>query len=147
MKETIKGEKKFVVDNKYTKHSLRFLFFCLVGGASFLIDWSFFNIFYAIVGLGFGLSITFSVAISMVFNFSINRNITFNARGYHLGKQMSKWLVVYLLSFIVRLGAGKITLTILGESLVTANIAFIIGIGLAIPISFLGSLLWAFKKD
>ena len=146
MRRLIKKGKEYVDNNQYAKHSLRFVFFCLVGGASFLIDWSFFNIFYALVGLGFFISITLSVGISMIFNFSVNRNVTFSARGHHVGKQISKWLIVYLIAFGIRLGAGKITLIMLGESLLTANVAFIIGIGLAIPVSYLGSLLWAFKK-
>ena len=83
---------KNIKENKHAKHIGRFLFFCLIGGISFLIDWSFFNVFYKF-GLGFVISTICSVAISMVFNFSVNRNITFSARGDHMGKQIIKWVV------------------------------------------------------
>ncbi len=137
---------KKIKESKHAKHIGRFLFFCLIGGISFLIDWSFFNVFYKF-GLGFILSTICSVSISMVFNFSVNRNVTFSAKGYHLGKQIFKWLIVYGFAILVRIGIGKLILIYLGETTFTANIAFIVGIAVSIPISFLGSMLWAFKKD
>jgi len=51
--------------NGKVKHVFRFGFFCFIGGFSFLIDWSFFNIFYKI-GFSFIIAITLSVAISMI---------------------------------------------------------------------------------
>ncbi len=137
---------KNIKENKHAKHIWRFLFFCLIGGISFLIDWSFFNVFYKFV-LGFVISTICSVAISMVFNFSVNRNITFSARGDHMGKQIIKWLMVYGVAILVRIGIGKLILLWLGETVLTANIAFIVGIAVSIPISFFGSMLWAFKKN
>ncbi len=138
--------KKVRESNGKVKHVFRFGFFCFIGGFSFLIDWSFFNLFYNI-GFSFIIAITLSVAISMVFNFSVNRNVTFSAKGHCVKKQIYRWLIIYLIAFLVRLGSGKIILILLGENLLSANIAFVLGVGLAIPVSFFGSLLWAFKKD
>jgi len=123
----------------------KFAMFCFVGGLAFLIDWSFFNLFYGL-GFLFEIAIVFSWMISMVFNFSINRNITFSARGFDIKKQILKWVLVYLIAFLARLGGSKLVLILLGETIFNANIAFIVGIIISIPISFLGSLLWAFKK-
>lgn len=127
-------------------HFWKFVFFCFVGFCAFLIDWGFFNVFYKISSW-FVFSRTASAMISMVFNFNVNRNITFSARGHSVKKQIIRWLIIYFVALLVNVGIGKIVLTILGENLLNANIAFFCGIALAIPISFLGSLLWVFKKE
>lgn len=130
---------------KYKKY-LRFLCFCVVGTTAFLIDWAIFNLSYKLTSF-FVLSLAFGWCISMIFNFSVNRNLTFSARGYFIKKQLSKWLIVYAFSFLIRAITGKITLFMLGESVLNANIAYFVGIAIEIPINFFGSLLWAFKKE
>ncbi len=124
----------------------KFLIFCLIGGFAFLIDFGFFNLFYYF-GIGFVVAATFSWIISMVFNFIINRNVTFSARGYSVKQQILKWIVVYFIAFLVKIGSGKLLLFFIGENALTANIAFIFGLAISIPISFFGSLLWAFRKS
>jgi len=128
------------------KNFRKFVIFCFVGFCSFLIDWTFFNIFYKISSW-FIFSIVIATVISMIFNFIMNRNFTFKARGYSIKKQIPRWLVVYFITLLSRIISGKCIIIVLGENLLNANIAYFVGIALAIPISFLGSLLWAFKKD
>lgn len=123
----------------------KFVVFCFVGAGAFLIDLGVFNIFYKIIGI-FEIAITISFIVSMIFNFSVNRNLTFRARGQSVLKQAPKWLLVYVVAFFARLILGKIIIMMLGNSVLTANIAFISGLAISIPISFLGSLYWAFKK-
>lgn len=135
-----------MIFNFVKKHFWRFMVFSIIGFAAFLIDWLFFNIFYSITSW-FILSMTLATAISMIFNFIVNRNLTFKARGHSIKKQMPRWILIYILAFLARVISGKIILNLLGENTLTANIAFLVGISLAIPISFLGSLLWAFKKE
>ena len=130
----------FIINNFF-----KFLFFGFIGFCAFLIDWSFFNLFYRISSM-FVFSKTISAGISMIFNFNINRNITFKAKEGVIKKQVTRWLIVYLVAFLANVTTGKIVLTILGESILNANIAFFAGVIIAIPISFLGSLLWAFKR-
>jgi len=131
----------FIIDNFF-----KFLFFGFIGFCAFAIDWFFFNVFYRISSW-FVFSRTISAGISMIFNFNVNRNITFKAKGGFIKKQLTRWLIVYLIAFLANVIVGKIILTILGENLLNANIAFFAGIFIAIPISFLGSLLWAFRKN
>jgi len=126
-------------------HFWRFNFFCIIGLTAFLIDWGFFNLFYKITSW-FIFSMTLGTIISMIFNFNINRNITFKARGHCIKKQIIRWLIVYIIAFLTRVFSGKLILFLIGESILTANIAFLTGVIIAIPISFFGSLFWAFKK-
>ncbi len=130
----------FLVENLW-----KFIGFCLVGVGAFLIDWIFFNAFYR-VGIDFIISRTSSALISTIFNFNINRNFTFRAREYSIKKQIFKWVIVYSIALLANVIVGKLVLNFLGESVLNANIAFLSGIVIAIPIAFLGSLFWAFKK-
>lgn len=123
----------------------KFMIFCLVGFGAFLIDWLFFNAFYN-VGIRFVFSRVSSAIISMVFNFGVNRNSTFRAIGYSVKKQIFRWIIVYSIAILVNVIVGKLVLNLLGENILNANIAYFAGILVAIPIAFLGSLLWVFKK-
>jgi putative flippase GtrA len=132
--------------DKDVKHFLRFGFFCFVGLCAFLIDWGFFNLFYSL-GLSFVVAMTFSVALSMLFNFSVNRNVTFSGKGSSIRRQISKWLFVYFIAFLARIFVGNVVLILLGENLLTVQIAYFMGILVAIPIDYFGSLLWVFRKS
>lgn len=123
----------------------KILAFGLVGGGATLIDWAVFNVFF-FLGAYFSFAIAMGWILSMVFNFMVNRNWTFSARGRAIGTQIVKWLMVYALAFLARLLLSNLLLSLLGEGAINANIAFIGGLAISIPISFLGSLLWAFNN-
>ncbi len=129
------------------EHYLKFIIFCFVGGTASLIHMLFFNIFRFWLGVSFILSLFAGVFFSIVWNFSMNRNITFSARGYSIKKQLLRYAAVYSIS----IGANIITAltieSILGGGVLQENIATMGGIAVSIPISFFGSLLWAFKKN
>jgi len=122
----------------------KFMIFCFVGLTSAVIDLMTFNIFF--LKLGFFGSRILAVAISIIYNFSMNRNITFNARKHPIKKQMSRYLIIYSIAVLVGLTTSVIVFNILGNGTINANIASVSGILVSIPISFLGSLFWAFKK-
>lgn len=124
----------------------KFVVFSFVGGIAFLIDWTSFNIIYYLSSW-FIFSLAFAWIISMVFNFTTNRNFTFSATENPIKIQLPKWLIVQASAFLTRTFVGKSILFFLDENLFTANIAFFCGIMVAIPISFLGSNNWAFKKN
>jgi len=124
----------------------KFVVFCFVGFVAFCIDWAVFNFSYFLTNI-FIISVTLGWLISMIFNFSINRNFTFSAKGFCIKEQAIKWIIVYAGAFLARIFVSWIALGVLGESTLNANIAFFAGIIISIPISFLGSLFWAFKKN
>lgn len=140
---------------------MKFLCFCFVGGTSALIHMLVFNVFFKVFGfylnsnivflgasMNYILSFIMGVMISIVYNFSMNRNITFYAKNTSLKKQIPKFLVVYGLSIGVNFIIGIIVLNMFGiENILNANIAAFSGILASIPVSFFGSLLWTFKKS
>ncbi len=82
----------------------------------------------------------------MMFNFTMNRNVTFSAKGYSIHNQIVKYLIVYTLSIGVNLCTSLVVVSILRESTLNANIAAFAGILAGIPVSFFGSLLWTFRN-
>ena len=77
----------------------------------------------------------------------MNRNVTFSARGHPVKKQMVRFFIVYIVAIGVNFMTALILKNLLGVGMLQENIAAIGGIAISIPISFLGSLLWVFKKD
>jgi putative flippase GtrA len=125
----------------------KFMMFCFVGLTAALIHLTVFNFFRFWVGVSFFISLVLAIFISIIYNFSMNRNITFSARGHSIKKQLPRYLVVYVLSIGTNIITALIINAILGAGVFQENMAAVGGILLSIPISFLGSLFWAFKKD
>ena len=123
----------------------KIILFCTTGGIATLIDMAFFNIFFITSSL-FILSRIGGILISMIFNFTFNRNITFKARNKKAHHQLWKFFILYGISMTANVLVGKATLLLLNDSLISANIAAISGLVISIPISFLGSMFWVFKK-
>lgn len=129
---------------RINKKLLRFICFCFVGGTSALIDLIVFNIAYYL-GFAFILCRIFAVGFSIIYNFSMNRNITFSAKGQSIKEQIPRYAVVYAISVGVNLIVSFIMVTLLEPGTINANISAFTGIVVSIPFSFFGSLLWAFK--
>lgn len=123
---------------------LKFISFCFIGASAALIDLLFFNIFFWF-GINFMVCRILAIALTLIYVFTMNRNITFLARARRKRHQIPKFLLVYSIAIIVALSVNWITITILGENTLNANIASILGIIFQIPITFFGSLFWTFK--
>lgn len=130
---------------KIPKIVKKIFFFGATGGIATLIDLLFFNLFFIISSM-FVLSRILGILISMIFNFTSNRNITFNARKGKVPNQAIKFLILYGISMGANVLTGKFILSLLEESLFSANIAAISGLAVSIPISFFGLMFWVFKK-
>ena len=125
--------------------SWKFIKFCFVGGTSALIGLIFFNIFFWF-GLNFVICVILSMLLSIIYNFSMNRNMTFKAKKVPIKNQVRKYGIVYFVSQGVNILTSVLMRNLLGEGTLQANIAVITGIAVSIPFSFFGSLLWAFKN-
>tara|TARA_Y100000034_G_C6548753_1_gene237010 strand:- start:29 stop:409 length:381 start_codon:yes stop_codon:yes gene_type:complete len=123
----------------------KFLIFCIVGGFTFIIDLILVNLLF-FLGLPFPIARTLSISLALVFNFFANRGITFGANRRAIKKQVIPYAVVYITSNLINLFSSILIVHIAGESFFIINIASFIGIIISVPISFLGSLLWTFKK-
>ncbi len=124
----------------------KFISFGVVGVLAFFLDWVIFNFVFYLTKF-FLFSLALGWVVSMTFNFTINRNYTFGAKGHHMGKQLYRWLIVHAVAFLARAGMGKLVLMVLGGGTLNANIAFFSGLIVSIPTTFFGSLWWVFKKN
>ena len=163
MEKIDNNSSSFLNDEKFLlfriSHIKKFVIFCFVGGTSAIIHLIIFNIFFKLFNITlqsnivfFGASIDYILATiiaiftSIIYNFSMNRNITFAAKHETVKKQLPKYAVVYSISICINFIVSLILINILGENTINANIATFCGIVASIPISFIGSLLWTFKK-
>lgn len=121
------------------------ILFGTTGGIATIIDIIFFNIIFISSSM-FVLSRIGGIFISMIFNFTLNRNITFKAKNKKISPQAIKFLILYFISMSANVITGKIVLSFLDKSVISANIAAISGLTVSIPLSFLGLMFWVFKK-
>lgn len=124
----------------------KFMIFCFIGLTSAVIDLTTFNIFF-FFKFPFFICRILATAISIIYNFSMNRNITFGAGEHSIKRQAPRYLIVYGISALVSFIISILVFNILGGGALNGNIASICGIIIGIPINFLGSLFWAFKKE
>ena len=83
----------------------------------------------------------------MIWNFLANRNVTFKAKSGKIKSQLPKYIVVYSIAMSSNVLISRIAFYLLGSGQLNANVAAFIGLCVSIPISFIGSLLWAFNTD
>lgn len=121
----------------------KFLSFCFAGASGAILELISFNIFFLF--LTFFPSKILSLSLALSLNFTINRNITFFARSGKITKQFTKYLIIYTIAIIINLSVSLLMNSVLGNGTINANIATVIGIVAAIPITFFGSLHWVFK--
>ena len=124
----------------------KFFIFCIIGGVSAIVDLTVFNVLF-FFKTNFIISRALAVFSAVLFNFFLNRNITFSARGYSIKKQLPKHIIVYALVMLTNVSVSTLMVLLLGEETFFANIASIMGIISGIPVSFIGSYLWTFKKN
>ena len=128
----------------------KFVCFCFIGGVSTLIDLVVFNIFSYFLGNGFlmpQLARILGIGISMIWNFTMNRNITFKAKEGKIKSQLIKWLILYGITSLVNLVIFSIAINLIGNSFWERNIAFVLGTGISLILNFIGSMFWAFKHS
>jgi len=120
--------------------------FCFVGLTSALVSLIVFNAFL-VLGLSFSISVILGILSSIIYNFLLNRTITFDAKSFPIKKQVLRYGFVYAFSQSVNFLVSSFSKFLLGGGTFKSNLAVLIGIVFSIPFSFLGSLLWAFKKQ
>lgn len=122
----------------------KILLFGFVGGVATLLDLLFFNLMFKFTSW-FVFSRIVGIALSMIWNFTVNRRVTFQAKEGKRSSQLIKYFIVYGTSMGLNVFVGWMIYGIIGPGQIQANIAAIFGFIISIPTSFIGSLLWTFK--
>ncbi len=127
----------------------KFIIFCFVGGIATLIDLGVFNLSAIILGKGVVLlqiSRLLGIIVSMMWNFVINRNLTFDAKNEKVRKQLPKWITLYSATSLINFLVFSWAVSVIGASFWERNIAFVCGYVISVPLNFVGSMFWAFRK-
>lgn len=131
------------------KNFYKFIIFGFVGGIAGLIDWGVFNLMAVILGKDFvmlQISRLLGIATSMIWNFSVNRNFTFKAKHEKIKVQLPKWLVLYAATSLINFVIFSGVISLIGTNFWERNIAFLCGWAISIPLNFIGSMFWIFRK-
>jgi len=128
-----------------TNTFIKFMKFCFVGLTSALLSLVVFNILFY-YGSNFTVSLIFGILFSIMYNFIMNREVTFSSRS-KLRKQIFRYGIVYIISQGINFLVSTIMVLLIGKETVYANFSVLIGIAVSIPFSFLGHLLWTFRKE
>jgi putative flippase GtrA len=123
----------------------KFILFCSVGGTGVLIETLILNILL-FFNASFSISKSLALFSSVSFVFFTNRRITFSANNLKINHQIPKFIIVYSLAILVNFSISLLVKIYLGGGLLESNVASFMGIICALPISFLGSNFWVFKK-
>ncbi|MBT3405404.1 GtrA family protein [archaeon] len=123
----------------------KFTLFCIVGILSMFVDLLIFNFLFNFK-INFILCRGLAVFGATIFNFFINRSLTFSAKQHKIINQLPKHITIYSIVMLINILVSATLLELLGNQVLYANIASLSGIIYGIPISFIGSLLWTFRK-
>jgi len=121
--------------------------FGIVGGIATVIDFIFFNLIFLMTSL-FVYSRVIGIFMSMIWNFMMNRTVTFKAQEGKIKGQLVKYLIVYGISMGSNvLVSWFVYVYMLSPGQLNANIAAVFALCVSIPLAFIGSKLWAFKTS
>jgi putative flippase GtrA len=123
----------------------RFFVFLFAGILGAIVEILSFNLFF--LKLDFFPSKIIALIMALSLNFSINRTVTFLASSGKMHKQAIRYITVYSIAIIINISSSYIANLILGKGFYRSNLAVAIGILVAIPITYFGSLFWVFKKE
>lgn len=120
----------------------RLIKFGMVGGSAFAIDFVIYVGLTRVGHLPYLLSRTISLAIAMVWNFTLNRNWTFRAREGKVQHQATRFLIVMGLTSLLSLGLMRVGVSYFHWH----DLLVMIGVSLLIMlINFLAHQAWSYK--
>lgn len=120
---------KIIPDIIFLKHKVadEFLKFIVVGVFSTAVNYSFFYIFFTKVGVMYLVSSAIGYMVGVVFSYFGNKIATFDTSASFKKKEFILFFFVYLVSLCISLVALHFFVTMLGLSVLLANL-FAIGI-------------------
>ena len=129
--------KNFIVINKQS-----ILSFLIVGALSAVENFVSFGVFWQLFKISYAYSVSIAYVLSVIFHFIANRNMTFKHRGTNMAPQISKYLVMIMINYLITLAIVNATVQIIGLS---PYIGIVLSIGTTVGIGYLTSRLWIFR--
>ena len=120
----------------------RFIKYAITGGMAIAIDFAIYYLLTRFVHLPYLASRTVSYGVALVWNFTLNRNWTFQAKSGRVSRQAPRFLVVMGVTLLLNLVFMRI-----GVSYLNINdlIVFIFVTGLTAVANFSAHMFWSYK--
>src|SRR3989338_6469946 len=135
----IKQLRNFFYENK-----ISIALFLVVGALTSLIKFSSFSLFWRIMGLSYTISASIAYFLSVAFHFIINRRITFKSYDAEPISQVTKYIALVALNYVVTIGIIRFMTETLHAS---PYFGLLLAITFMTIISYLLSKYWVFKLD
>ena len=126
------------IDKEHYRHLVYFIF---VGGISAAIYFLLLMIFLDYMGVGRRIAVSASFAVSTLFNFMANRNLTFKQKDSSVIKHSLRYVVMLLISYVLTMIIVEIGSSVFNQ---TVYVGSIVAIFISMFFRFALSKFWVF---
>lgn len=123
---------------KYTE----LILFLTVGLLTALIYFVLFTLLWKYLNLDYKISVSIAYMSSVIFQFLMNRNITFKSYDKKIAHQIYKFIILLLINYVLTL---IIVVSLVNKLLLSPYLAIILSLGITTSIGFILSRLWVFR--
>lgn len=116
--------------------------FLFVGAVTAAIYFALFTITWKWLHFDYKFAVSIAYILSVIFQFLANRQFTFKSKKENLLYQISKFIVLLMINYIITL---IIVITLVNQFLFSPYLAIILSLGITVITGFLLSKLWVFK--
>ncbi len=121
----------------------RLIKFAITGGSALLLDMGLYMLFTRVFGLPYITSRALSLSIAVIWNFTLNRQWTFQATSEKVRYQAPRFVLVLISTSILNLALMKFGITVLH---LYDLLVIIVNSVLIMFINFYAHALWSYKK-
>lgn len=131
------------INHLFNSHWRSLLSFLTVGALAALINFSSFSIFWGFLKLNYQLAISLSYVLSVIFHFTANRRFTFKSSNANFFPQISKYLIMVSINYLITMAVMYYVVTILS---ISPYIGSISAIATTVGIGYLLARFWVFHS-
>jgi putative flippase GtrA len=98
------------------EHRLQLTKFAIVGFVTFGINFSFFHLFYGLLGLDYRIAVSLAYVITVISHFLLHRFFTFSAKEQYLMHNAGKYLLMLALNYAITMTVVWLVVEVVGIS-------------------------------
>jgi putative flippase GtrA len=98
------------------EHRLQLTKFVIVGFVTFGINFSFFHLFYGLLGLDYRIAVSLAYVITVISHFLLHRFFTFSAKEQYLIHNAGKYLLMLALNYAITMTVVWLVVEVVGVS-------------------------------
>lgn len=126
----------------FSRKNAEIFLFLVVGILTAGIYFALFTIFWKFLFIDYRISVSIAYIASVIFQFHMNRNVTFKSLDNKITNQIIKFIILLLINYVLTL---MIVTTLVNKLLLSPYLAIICSLSVTTIIGFMLSRLWVFK--